>query len=399
VIRRRIVFTAAVLAVFTAAVEGTIVATAMPTIVADLGGLPLFTWVFAVYFLTQAVSIPLYGRLSDLFGRKRTFLVGCGLFMIGSILCGSARGMTALIVYRAVQGIGAGGVQPVATTVVADLFSVAERPRVQAILSSTWGIAAVLGPVLGAFLVEKVSWSAIFWINVPICILCLVAFAFFFDERVERAAGPRPLLPLALLRNRVVVIGAAGNFTIGMLVMSVAAFMPTYVQSVLHGTAFTSGIVLAAFSVSWSTGSIVGGRMMARTTYRLTAATGALFMLVGGALLILLDAERGVAWATIGGALFGFGFGPSNSSFLVAAQSSVEWAERGSATAALMFMRMVGQAAGTSAYGALFNLVVFALGGNVEQAVHQIFMVALVLAVSTLALAYLLPPRLAAHAA
>src|SRR5580704_1425451 len=150
--RRGLVLAAAMMATFMTAVETTIVATAMPTIVADLGDFHLFSWVFAVYLLAQAVSIPIYGRLADLYGRKRIFFVGASVFLLGSTLCGFARGMLALIAFRALQGIGAGAVQPVAYTIVGDIYSPTERAQVQGFLSSVFGCAAVVGPTLGAFL-------------------------------------------------------------------------------------------------------------------------------------------------------------------------------------------------------------------------------------------------------
>ena len=164
---RRMVFLAACLAIFMVSVEATIVATAIPTIVGDLGGLRLFSWVFGIYFLTQAVGIPVYGRLADIYGRKNLMIVAVILFLAGSILSGFAHNMLMLIVYRGLQGLGGGGVQPLASTIVGDLYTGKERARVQGYMSSTWGISAVAGPLLGAFIVQHVGWPAIFWVNVP----------------------------------------------------------------------------------------------------------------------------------------------------------------------------------------------------------------------------------------
>ncbi|MBV9521171.1 MAG: MFS transporter, partial [Alphaproteobacteria bacterium] len=180
--RRPFILIAAMLAMFMSAVEATIVATAMPTIVAVLGGFHLFSWVFAIYLLTQAVTIPIYGRLADLYGRKRVFFVGAGIFLLGSALCGMAPGMVSLILFRAVQGIGAGAIMPVATTIVGDLYAPAARARVQGWLSSIWGVSAIIGPLLGAFLIAHASWSLIFWINLPIGLAAIAMLAFFLDE-------------------------------------------------------------------------------------------------------------------------------------------------------------------------------------------------------------------------
>jgi EmrB/QacA subfamily drug resistance transporter len=462
--RRSLIFGAAALAVFTAAVEGTIVSTAMPTIVSDLGGLRLFSWVFALYFLTQAVSIPIYGRLSDIYGRKRVFLVGAALFLIGSLLCGFAHTMPVLVAFRTLQGIGAGGVQPVATTIVGDLYSPAERARMQGYLSSVWGFAGIIGPVLGAVLVEHVGWSAVFWINVPIVIACMTAMALFLHDRrevrshridvvgsllfvlgigtlivglvmsvslsavtlvvlgivaVAALAGlivyeqrtTEPMVPIALYRHRVIGTCAAGTFMIGMLVMTCSAFLPTYLQGVLQGTVRLSGTVMGVMSVAWTLGSILGGRVMTWSTYRVSAASGGVLLVAGAAMLIALDPERGATWAMIGAALLGAGFGAANSSFLVATQASVGWEQRGAATGANLFSRQVGQAVGTAAFGAVFNLGVFGrsqptneslltfdplLAQAIALALHHIFEIGALLAIAILVLAFTLPSRLSA---
>jgi MFS family permease len=395
-----------------------------------------------------------------MYGRKRVFLAGAAIFLLGSILCGLAHGMLALVAFRTLQGIGAGGVQPVATTIVGDLFTPVERARVQGYLSATWGIAGILGPVLGAFLVEHVSWSAVFWINVPIVIACMIVMVVFFHERavphghridypgalllalgigalivalvmsaslplvvigalalaatgalaalvVHERRAAEPILPPALYRNRIVVIGSSGNFTIGMLVMAAAAFLPPYLQGVMHGKAVLSGIVLGALSVAWSCGSVGGGGLMTRTSYRFSASVGGVLLIAGSVMLILLDPQRGAVWATCGAALLGLGFGFSNSSFLVSTQSSVGWEARGSATAANLFMRQVGQAVGTAVFGAVFNLGVFGRApGSVDDvsrlseamagALHDIYLIAGILAVAILALALALPAGLSA---
>jgi EmrB/QacA subfamily drug resistance transporter len=462
--RRSFIFGAAVLAVFTAAVEGTIVSTAMPTIVSELGGLRLFSWVFALYFLTQAVSIPIYGRLSDVYGRKRVFLIGAALFLLGSLLCGFAHTMPALVAFRTLQGLGAGGVQPVATTIVGDLYAPAERARMQGYLSSVWGVAGVIGPVLGAFLVEHVGWSAVFWINVPIVIACMIAMALFLHDRravrshridvigsllfvlgigtlivglvmsVSLSTGmlvalgaiavvslaslvvyeqrtTEPMVPIALYGHRVIGTCAAGTFMIGMLVMTCSAFLPTYLQGVLHGSVRLSGIVMGVLSVAWTFGSILGGRVMTLSTYRVSAAAGGVLLVAGAAMLIALDPARGATWAMIGAALFGAGFGAANSSFLVATQASVGQDQRGAATGANLFSRQVGQAVGTAAFGAVFNLGVFGraqpasesmltfdplLAQAIALALHHIFELGAILAMAILVVAVTLPARLSA---
>ncbi|MEA2770494.1 MAG: hypothetical protein QOD93_3456, partial [Acetobacteraceae bacterium] len=183
--RRRLILTACLIATFMAAVESTIVATIIPTIVSDLGGFNLFTWVFTVYLLTQAVTIPVYGRLADLYGRKPVFFFGTALFLAGTILCGLAWDMPSLVCFRALQGCGAGAIQPIAATILGDIYLPAERGRIQGLVSSVFGVSAVIGPSLGAFLVAHLSWRVVFWVNVPIGIAAIVMIAVYLQETVK----------------------------------------------------------------------------------------------------------------------------------------------------------------------------------------------------------------------
>jgi EmrB/QacA subfamily drug resistance transporter len=446
---------AAIVAVAMAAVEGTIVATAMPTIVRDLGGLRWFSWVFAAYFLTQAVTIPIYGRLADVHGRKKVFFAGVGLFLIGSTLCGFARGMTALIAFRALQGIGAGGVQPIATTIVGDLCTPHERARMNGYMSSAWGVSAVIGPLLGALLLQHWTWSVVFWINIPLGVACILAFALCLHEKVAPrdhridylgallltagvgalmlalvmsdvlrpaslaaivAAGalvlgalalherraPEPIVPLALWRIRAIAVGNGANFAIGMLAMGVTAFIPTYVQSVAGGSALVAGAALGAMSVAWTSASIVAGRALPHLTYRRAAVIGVAVAVLGGAAFALLEPPRGAAWAAFAAALLGLGVGFCNNVFIVATQSSVGWERRGAATASNLFMRQVGQAVGTSLFGAVFNLVALrgassaaAVGrAAIARGLHDVYILVGIVALALLAVALQMPAGL-----
>ena len=184
--RRGLILIAALIATFIPAVESSIVATALPTIVGNLDGFELFSWVFAVPLLTMAATIPVYGRLADIYGRKRVFFVGTGIFLVGTLLCGFARSAEMLIVYRAIQGFGSGAIQPIAMTVIGDVYTPAERARVQGWTSAVFGLAAVAGPALGAFLVQHVHWALVFWINLPVGILAIAMFAILLPETVQR---------------------------------------------------------------------------------------------------------------------------------------------------------------------------------------------------------------------
>jgi EmrB/QacA subfamily drug resistance transporter len=406
--RRRFVLAACLIATFMAAVESTIVATIIPTIVSDLGGFNLFTWVFTVYLLTQAVTIPVYGRLADLYGRKPVFFVGTAIFLAGTILCGLAWDMPSLVVFRVVQGCGAGAIQPVAATILGDIYTPAERGRIQGLVSSVFGVSAVIGPSLGAFLVAHVGWRSVFWVNVPIGIASIVMIAVYLQEQVRHRehridwvgalllllvcgtlmpalvqsgsvtgttvalltvtgllalvvlylherSTPEPMLPLELWRNRIIVVGSVGNMTSGAMMMGIAAFLPTYVQGAMGRNAIDGGLVLGAMSVSWALASIVAGRIMGRTSYRRVAVLGGLAMAIGCAMLAVMRPADGPVWAGAGSLVIGIGMGFCSTVFIVSIQASVPWRQRGAATSSSMFLRFVGQSIGASGCGAVLN--------------------------------------------
>ncbi len=406
--RRGMVLAASLMATFMAAVESSIVATAMPSIVGDLGGFNLFSWVFAAYLLAMAVSIPIYGRLADIHGRKRVFFAGAGIFLVGTTLCGLAGNMTMLVLFRALQGLGAGAIQPIASTIVGDIYTPAERARVQGYISSVFGGSAIVGPALGAFLVEHAHWSFVFWINLPIGAVSIVMFALFLRERVERrrrridylgaalliagvtalmlalvGAGrldggaaaalvvgggaaltlfavhesrtPEPMMPFRLWRNRVIALSNFGIFGTGSAMIGISAFLPTYVQGVMGRSPAIAGFVLGCMSVSWTFASMASGRLMIRTSYRLAAAIGGASLLAGSLMLATLQPTSTALWAAAGSLVMGVGMGCCNTAFLVSLQASVGWGERGVATASNMFMRMIGQSVGAALYGAVVN--------------------------------------------
>jgi EmrB/QacA subfamily drug resistance transporter len=409
---REVIFVAMILAIFMVSVEATIVATAMPTIVADLGGLRYFSWVFGAYLLTQAVCIPIYGRLADFFGRKKLLMIAIVVFLAGSILSGFAHSMFQLILFRGLQGIGGGGVQPVAITIVGDMYSGRERARVQGVMSSTWAFSAVIGPLLGAFLIGHVGWQSIFWINVPVGIGCIAIMVRAFDEQIARvahridyagsvllAAGvgtlmyvlvmlgnmpplpaallgatavailaillvhelrtAEPMMPLFLYKIRMIAISNTGNFALGAMMMGISAFMPTFVQGAMGKSAVTAGAVLGSIFIGWTCGSIGGARLMLRTSYRFTALTGCGPMIAGSLLLAALTASSPIAQAFAGVTLLGLGFGLINSVFVISTQAAVGWDLRGAATSSNIFLRQIGQAIGSATFGAVFNIGIY----------------------------------------
>jgi EmrB/QacA subfamily drug resistance transporter len=396
------------MATFTAAVEGTIVATAMPTIVAELRGAELYSWVFSAFLLTQAVTIPIYGRLADLYGRKLIFIIGSGLFLVGSALCGSANDITTLIVFRAVQGCGAGAVQPIAYTIVGDIYTPVERARIQGMLSGVFGVAALAGPTMGSLLVHAGSWRFVFWINMPISVAAIAMVAVFLRTDVpvrghridlvgsillavgiaavilaadrwrqlgwinvliaasigvvsllalvrhERRA-PEPMLPASLWRNRIIVVGGLGALTVGITIMSVTAFIPAFVQAAMGRTAGVAGFVLGVMIVVWMCGSIVGGRLMVHVPYRTTGCAGAVAIMLGAAFLLALTPSSSIAQVLAGVSILAFGLGFCNTTWIVSVQTRVSYQQRGSATSAIMFMRFLGQALGAAIGGVILS--------------------------------------------
>ena len=467
------ILSACVVLIFMSGMEGTVVATAMPTIVSQLGGFELYSWVFSAYFLAQGVTIPIYGRLADLFGRKRVLFFGLTLFILGSVLCGFAHNMFVLVIFRVIQGIGAGAVQPINQTLIGDIYPPAQRAKMAGFFSSIWGIAALIGPVLGAFVIAHAGWPWIFWISVPIGVLGFIILAFALHENIqprqhqidylgalvmavgigllmytfiqastlglqnflillgisiatiilfvihERRAA-EPILPIDLLRNRVLLCGNIGCFGIGCVVMASSSFLPAYIQGVMGYSPVVAGYALAISSVTWIGGSWSGGRIMLRSSYRAAVCIGGVFLVCGTAMLIALDPERGPIWAATGTGLVGIGMGLNQNTYMVAAQSGVDWSQRGSATSMIAFTRMLGQTVGAALYGGVVNFSLAGmLGGDavnrmmdpdlrhklspteigpvmnaVADAVHNVYIVSGILVVVILVAGFFLPKGL-----
>jgi EmrB/QacA subfamily drug resistance transporter len=408
---RRLVTLALMLCMFLAALDGTIVATAVPTIVADLGGLSRYSWIFSTYLLTSTVTVPLYGRLADLYGRRRVLLFGVLVFLLGSALCGAAQSMNQLIAFRALQGIGAGAVLPIASTVVGDIYSAEQRARMQGLFSAVWGVASVVGPLVGGLLVDHASWRWIFEVNLPAGAVAMVLLVVFLRERVvarphrldvegtvlltagttallvalvrggvdaawgsaqivgllalavvllagfvvvERRAA-EPIIPPVLLRNRLIAVSLLATGVTGMLMFGATAYLPLFVQGALGGSATNAGLVLTPLSLGWVVAATVGGRVMIRTGYRPLVRLGMVLMAAGIALLLPLDAGSGQGQAEAAMVVLGLGLGSASTAFLVGVQASVPWQLRGAATGQIQFMRTIFGALGVAAVGALFN--------------------------------------------
>jgi EmrB/QacA subfamily drug resistance transporter len=446
---------AVMLATGLVAVDSTIIATAVPSIVADVGGFSAFPWLFSIYLLAQAVSVPVYGKLADLFGRKPVILFGIGLFLLGSVLCGVAWSMGALIGSRVVQGLGAGAIAPVTITIVGDLYSTEERAKAQGYIASVWGIASVVGPTLGGLLSEYASWRWIFFVNIPLCLLAAAMLARNFHERVQRSrpridylgaalltagltlvimgvleggqawswdaptsiailaggavllvvfglverAAAEPVLPLWVFSRRLLVAGGLISVGVGAVVLGLTSYVPTYVQEVLGHGPLVAGFALATLSMGWPISASQAGRIYLRAGFRACALIGTSIIVVGTALLLLLGRDSSV-WQVAGTCLvIGLGMGLTVSPTLIAAQSSVGWTQRGVVTANNLFLRSLGSAVGVAVFGALANSVLGPDGaadpGGLTAAVHHIFLTVTVLAVLMLATATALPRKVA----
>ena len=436
------------------ALDSTIVATAVPSIVDDLGGFAEFPWLFSVYLLAQAVSVPVYGKLADLFGRKPIMLFGIGLFLLGSVLCGFAWNMPALIAFRAVQGLGAGAVQPMSVTIAGDIYTLAERAKAQGYLASVWAISAVVGPTLGGVFSEYLTWRWIFFVNVPLCALAAWMLIRRFHEpareRVRRkidylgsitlttgctllilglleggqqwawasptsiailASGAllivvfvmvqrraaEPVLPMWVFTRRVLLASAVIALLVGAVLLGLTTYVPTFVQTVLGTGPLVAGFALATLTIGWPISAALSGRFYLRLGFRRTALIGSVLVVIGGFCCALLGAGSTV-WAVAACCfLVGLGMGLVASPTLIAAQSSVGWDERGVVTANNLFFRSIGSAVGVAVFGAIANVTLgdTATGTvtpqGVADATHDVFLAAAVLAVLMVAAAFLLP--------
>jgi EmrB/QacA subfamily drug resistance transporter len=408
------VLLAVMLATGLVAIDSTILATAVPSVVSDLGGFTQFPWLFSVYLLAQAVSVPVYAKLADLYGRKPLMLLGVALFLAGSLLCGVAWGMTALIAFRAVQGLGAGAIQPIGMTIIGDIYSVAERAKVQGYIASVWALSSVVGPTLGGVFADYASWRWIFFVNIPIGIAAGWVLTRRFSEQVTRTrhridyagatllssggvllllalleGGVRwgwssatsvtlfalaavllvafalverraaePVLPFWVFRHRVVVSAMLASLVVGVLMMGLSSYVPLYAQSVLGHGAVVAGLALAAMTLGWPIAASNSGRLYLSIGFRATMVLGGVIGFAGAALLLTIGPDSSIVHLAAPCFVMGIGFGLVASPSVVAAQSAVTWRERGVATGSTMFARSVGSAVGVAVFGAIVNGVV-----------------------------------------
>ena len=401
------------------AIDATILATAVPSIVRDVGGFAQFPWLFSVYLLAQAVSVSVYAKLADVVGRKPIMLLGIGLFLVGSVLCGLAWSMPALIAFRAVQGLGAGAVQPMAITIAGDIYTVAERATAQGYIASVWAISSVVGPTLGGVFSEFGLWRWIFLVNVPVCLLAGVLILRNFRENVQRrkhhvdylgaalltsgmtlvllgvleggqawawrspasiavfAGGTillvafvfaerraaEPVLPLWVFSRRLLATTTFLALGIGVMLIGLASYVPTYLENALGVSPLVAGLTLAALTLGWPLSASLSGRLFyLRLGFRPTVLIGLGLVVAGTGALALFAHRPSVALVAVTCFVTGLGMGLVATPSLIAAQASVEWHERGVATGTNMFARSLGSAVGAAVLGAVANGVVAASG-------------------------------------
>ncbi|WP_053755647.1 MFS transporter [Streptomyces sp. MMG1533] len=428
--RRGAVVAALMLAMALAALDSTIVSTAVPQIVGDLGGFSVFSWLFSGYLLAVTVTLPVYGKLSDTFGRKPVLIAGATLFLLGSLLCAVAWNMGALIAFRVVQGLGGGALQGTVQTLAADLYPLKDRPKIQSKLSTVWAVSAVAGPGVGGILAAYADWRWIFLVNLPIGAVALWLIVRYLHEPqrdvrpeeegttatrtrvdwagalavfacggvlltalvqggvawpwlsapsmalfgtglalvavvvlVERRA-PEPIIPGWVWRRRTIAAVNLALGALGLLMVAPTVFLPTYAQSVLGLAPVTAGFVLSVWTLSWPVSAALSQHVYRRIGFRNTAMLG-----IGAAALILFAFPflpyPGEAWQpTLLMLLLGAALGLFQLPLLVGVQSTVDWEERGTTTASVLFCRQTGQTIGAAVFGAVANGVLAArLGG------------------------------------
>jgi EmrB/QacA subfamily drug resistance transporter len=408
---RKLVTAAILLGMFLAALEATAVAAAVPTAVGELGGVARYSWVFSIYLLTSTTTGPLFGKLADLYGRKRTYQVSVAIFLVGSALCGVARSFTQLILFRAIQGLGAGGVQPVTITLIGDIYTLEERGRVQGVFSGVWALASLVGPLLGGLITDALSWRWIFYLNVPFGLVSAwmlhrwlreetgrkehrldilgtvsltAAVTFLLLALVEgpeawgwgdvRTIGllagsavllavflwqerraPEPILPLDLFENRLIAVASVGNTLLGAFLYAVTAYVPMFGQGVLGGSAVAAGTLLTPVLLGWPIASTIAGRALLKVGYRTMSIGGGLLAVVGSFLLARTGAGTTRPEMLTSMLIIGLGLGFLSMPYLLGVQSAVPWSRRGVATSSVQFFRSIGGAIAVAALGALLN--------------------------------------------
>lgn len=433
--RRRWAVTIGVMTgMFIAALEATVVGTAMPTVIATLGGLNHYSWVFTAYIVTSTVTVPVWGKLSDLYGRRLLYQVGIGVFLLGTLLSGLSDSMTQLIIFRAIQGLGAGALIPLAMTIIGDIFTLKERARMQALFSGVWGLSSVIGPIIGGFITDRISWRWVFFINLPIGVIAAIIIGFALkepklDEKpkidyagasilmvvisllmlamveggtsvatllapvnlllfgasalllaifvwIEKRAAD-PIIPFTLFSNRTVSVSVIAGFLAGFAMFGGISFIPLFAQGGLGATATEAGSLLTPLMLSWVTMSVIGGRVLLKIGYRTISIIGFIILATGFLLLTQFERTTPKFWLYFDLVLIGSGLGLTMLTLLIAVQQAVERTKLGIATSLNQFTRSIGGAFGVAIMGAVLTaglateLNKVALSGTTSLTVEQ----------------------------
>ena len=408
---RRFVTAALMLVMVLASMEQTVTSTAMPTIIGDLHGLQHYAWVASIYLLACTVSMPLYGRLADSLGRKRVILAAIGLFLVASVLAASAQSMLQLILYRGLQGLGAGGIMPVVLTILGDIFTLEERARVQGFFSAVWGTASLAGPALGAFLVNTLGWRSIFFVNLPFGLIAVAVLAWKYHDLEKSQStdldlpgaasltvactallslvsgiGPggwpagacvgllvvalvsgayfvwheigatSPIMPPRLIMRRAIGPSMLGSLLLGVAFLSLDTYVPLYVQGVRGGGAAAAARTVTPVMLTWAVSGVFAAPLVVRYGFRRAAVLGSCCVVLGFSGLLIASVHAWPQWILTGTlALVGLGLGPASMAYLLAAQDAVTWQHRGVITGGIQFFRTIGGAVGIGLMGALFN--------------------------------------------
>lgn len=428
---------ALIIATFLTAIEGTIVSTAMPKIVEDLGGSHLYTWVISVYLLTTVISTPIFGKLADLYGRKIMFILGVLIFLAGSTLSGLSQTMEQLVIFRAIQGIGAGALTTIPFTIIGDIFSYEQRGKIQGLISSVWGVSGIIGPLAGGFIVDQISWHWIFFMNIPFGIISLFLIGVSLHEQIEKkkqtidyagififaisttaflfalsllreqkqltgmiialfvvtiigvllflwieAKGKEPMLPLSLFTVPMIKVANIAGFLLGFILITANFYIPLWVQGVTNLNATLSGVTMLPMSVAWFCGAILAGRWLTSAAIGKVTLAGSLVISVGCMGMVFFQTDTTVPWMMVVTAILGLGYGITFTAFSVAVQSAVDWKMRGAAMGSHNLMKNLGQAIGIAVSGLWLSDQL--KGIELETSLHTIFIILVVLSLFAL---------------
>jgi EmrB/QacA subfamily drug resistance transporter len=402
------------LAMFMGSLDQTIVGTAMPRIVSDLGGFRQYTWITTIYIITSAIAIPITGKLTDMYGRKYFYIAGLVIFVLSSLLCGLSNLMTLLIIWRGLQGIGGGMMMANAFTVIGDLFPPAERGKYQGLMSANFAISSIIGPILGGFITDTISWHWVFFVNVPIGVAIISLFIFYFphikpettkhridymgviililavvplmlalswggseyqwnssqiiglfafsmvmlilfiwiEKRVEE-----PIIPLGLFRNQIVTVSIIIAFLTSFIMFGGITFIPLFFQGVLGVTATTSGSLLIPMTLGTAAGSFISGQFLSRAGghYRVQAMFGLGIVAIGTWFLSRMTLQTSYTQAMVNMVITGFGLGITMPIFTISVQNAVPYNMLGVATSSVPFFRSLGGSVGLAIIGSIMN--------------------------------------------